>query len=440
MKNDIMSNLFNVNNKKNHVVYIFVILVIMGLFFYMLNNNVGVRSDDIYYQYQYLPNNIYNLPQPINPNKKITNLSEIFLSQINHYQSMNGRFVVHFIVQFFCSIAGKPLFNIITSIVFILYMFVLCKISGINLFSNLSIWIIALSFFWLLMPYPSCLSLNIAFGVNYLWAPFLCISFLCLYRCKKLVDNAWMCILLFIFGFLAGESHEGFTIGIAGFLFLDLLINFKKMDKIKILMSLGFMLGCFLLITSPSNFHQFLGTTQQQDSFISNRLFVFERLRRFWVVIVGLVCLFVINKKRFRLIVTSNKDIMLILIIQLIFSLIIGSRRERALFGVELYSLILLVMIVNSFLLSRYRLSFITSIFSFILLIFLNYGILKTSFMVKKEYDYMINIYLSNPQGITYYQNLEINKYYGSYVNRFSSPQWEYDAISFYYKKKFVVK
>ena len=56
--------------------------------------------------------------------KPILSLKDIFVSQYIHYQVLNGRSIVHFILQLFDGILGKELCNIISSIIFgyLIYM------------------------------------------------------------------------------------------------------------------------------------------------------------------------------------------------------------------------------------------------------------------------------------------------------------------------------
>ena len=424
---------------KVNVFIIISILTFMGMFFYFLNDNVVNRSDDIYYCYKYLPYNKYKLPQPIDPNHKITNLQDIFESQINHYQSLNGRFVVHCIVQLFCGILNKHIFNIFTTGVFVLFLICICKLNNLTIKKHATYWLISIAFIWLLMPYPACLTLNIAFAINYLWAPFLCLLFCYFYRGNCNCKNTIYYIFYFLFSFLAGQSHEGFTIGISGYLFVDLIFNYRSLSKKHIAMAVGFMIGTLLLIISPANFRQVLNNASCNHDilyFFSNRLIVFEKLRRFWIFFFFAIILYMFKRKTTLFYIIKNKDLSIALVFQLLFNLVIGFQRERALFGIELYSLILFVGLLI-FLLEKNRvISLSISLISLLILIVVNIGILKTSNMVNDEYDGIIKEFRSNPYGVAHFKSFKINKYYSSYVNRFSSPQWEYDAISFKYNKK----
>ena len=92
-------------------------LLFIGIAFYILNNAVPFRNDDYMYQFVFLTTCDYSLPTPVDIHRPITNISELFSSQYNHYMIMNGRCPVHFLVQLFCGILGKDLFKIYNTII-----------------------------------------------------------------------------------------------------------------------------------------------------------------------------------------------------------------------------------------------------------------------------------------------------------------------------------
>ena len=50
--------------------------------------------------------------------KLITSIDECFATQVKHYVSTNGRFLVHVTTHFFTAIAGLDIFRIVNSIMF----------------------------------------------------------------------------------------------------------------------------------------------------------------------------------------------------------------------------------------------------------------------------------------------------------------------------------
>ena len=84
------------------------LLGIAGAFF-ALNLLTCLYADDFSYTYTFA----------VKENKyRISNLYELYLSQRNHYQVMNGRTVVHTLAQLFL-MWGKPLFNVLNTLAFL---------------------------------------------------------------------------------------------------------------------------------------------------------------------------------------------------------------------------------------------------------------------------------------------------------------------------------
>lgn len=416
-------------------------LFLLGFFFYELNTNVPYRSDDYYYKYKFLKTNVYNLPQPIDPTKPVNSFSDIIESQINHYQSMNGRFVVQSLVQLFCSKNNKTIYNIIASFIFAFYLLVIGKIILRSKSSSFIYWIIAITAFWFAIPYPAALTSSVSFGVNYLFVSFICLLFLYLYRTINSNTKCYIYPILFIFSLICGSLHEGFTLGISGFLFINLIFNWKKLSQQKKIMAFGFLLGSIFLIVSPGNIDRASQDNPNTDliNIINNRILLFEKLRRFWAVIFVIVFLFLKNKKLLKTLYSNNKDLIYIIFFQFIFLVLLGFRNERSLYGIELFSLVLFLIVLIHLLSQKKQLSKYISFLSVFLLITSSFGIIKDAKLINQEYTCIINEYLKSPTGEAHFQKLELNKFCSRYVNRFDSPQWEFDAISFKYKKKLII-
>ena len=100
---------------KNKILIITTLLLI-GIAFWVLNFLTPEYNDDYFYKFIFDGDNA-------NVNMPITSLEDVMFSQYNHYFNMNGRAIVHVVVQLFSGMWGKPIFNVINSLVFyFLYM------------------------------------------------------------------------------------------------------------------------------------------------------------------------------------------------------------------------------------------------------------------------------------------------------------------------------
>ena len=73
------------------------LLLLLGVAFYMMCASNPLRWDDMIYEYVWLDHQDPELLHPIDFSNRVDNFQEAFLSQLNHYVAMNGRFIVHFI-------------------------------------------------------------------------------------------------------------------------------------------------------------------------------------------------------------------------------------------------------------------------------------------------------------------------------------------------------
>ena len=85
-------------------------LALTAAAFFALNCMTPFYADDYSYMFTYAADA---------PKARITNLYELWLSQLNHYKVMNGRAVVHTLVQLFLMGEGRMLFNICNTLVFL---------------------------------------------------------------------------------------------------------------------------------------------------------------------------------------------------------------------------------------------------------------------------------------------------------------------------------
>lgn len=307
----------------------------------------NLRTDDIYYQYFYLSHDT-GYTHPIDVTKPIRNINDIVLSQINHYQSMNGRFVVHTITQLFCGLLDRNVFNFFNTLVFAGMLLLLPSFFKVK---DALMSIIVVCPFWLLFPYKACYTMSIAFAVNYLWTSAACVLFLYLLSNNHTIikNKIIRYVSFFSFGAIVGSMHEGFTFGIGFALFIHTIICLIKKRSINWPLILGFWIGCMALLASPANLSRIVinhseSTTNILD-FIDKRLLVFSHLRRFWIAMV-LVIIMSIKEDGYIKFNDKNINLPNIVLGCLLFVLVIGFVNERSLFGIEFFSTLLIINIV----------------------------------------------------------------------------------------------
>lgn len=221
----------------------FLPVLIVGVVFFLLDDANEFINDDLY----------YSLTHP--DYKPINSVADLFSSQYYDYFHANGRFLVHLIVQLFCGVIGVKTFHFLNTIIFIVFLYGLKYYAIKHVHKNIPITVILVSLIILVPAWNITYLGYIAGAVNYLWAGCAYIWWINLFEKNKNTDNSSIKNSgLFIASLLVGTLQESFCIGIAGYLFFNILINRKSVARSNWIMSIAFMLGSAICVFAPANF------------------------------------------------------------------------------------------------------------------------------------------------------------------------------------------
>lgn len=413
-------------------------LLLIGGFFYILNSNVSLRNDDYMYSFMYVKDLVPDIAHPLDLAYPIKSIGDIFASQYNHYFSMNGRSVVHFIVQFFCGILGKNIFDICTSLVYIALIIGTSQLIfpvRRTVFHYIGI----SSLLWLLLPVSVFYAMGICFSVNYLWSLTVCIWFLIFYAKVKggwEISSKKYTVILFM-SFLAGWSHESFAIGVSGGLFFYYLTHTTEFKGRERGLFIAFCLGTSMLILSPGIWSRFAAVHGHVDwlDFLYSRIGILFLMKRLLLLLGIMFILLICKQIRFREFIRNNQLICLILCVNILFILAIGFVNERSLFGVDVFSvLLLLCALTQSRLACRSYWKYV-SMASLVILIPIYIGIIQALSLVDKEFSCIVRDYLADTNGVVFQKDLQINNHFYKYVCRLYPGSWEVRSVSSYYGK-----
>lgn len=171
-------------------------------------------------------------------------------SRYEHYLTTNGRFS-DTMATIFCSMLGKPLFNVCNTLVFggLLYLVSLLStrrrsILAVTLF---------LAFVGCCYPVPGETMLFLAGSCNYMWA--ITASLLLIYVLQRLDGTplgTGKSVLLVIGAFVAGNFNEATSMGMLAGLVLYYLFNRDRFNRTVALALAGYLLGVLVTISSPA--------------------------------------------------------------------------------------------------------------------------------------------------------------------------------------------
>jgi len=320
-----------------------VIIAIVALAFYALNLLSPEYHDDFIYKFMFVNGGVdYTSP--------IHSLSDIFCSQIEHYHAVNGRSIVHSLVQLFSGILGKQVFNILNVIVFVVFIGLLMR--NIKQRSQLLAIFITLAL-TLLMPRFKDTFLWMTGGVNYLWSATAALAFLMLYENRKTRPADKSLIWLLPLSFALGWSHEGITLPLACSPILLSLPTVKKNYHYQGLwLALAFLAGACMIVFAPGTIAR---TDTAAEGFsassiglkIINGFSVLGELKIIYIAVVLWVLLWLKNRRMAREVFTDNVHLPLAALLSAGIVFAAGMASPRTAFGLELFSMVFALRVVD---------------------------------------------------------------------------------------------
>lgn len=319
--------------KGNKAIAIFIAAV--GLAFYLMNLYSPLFCDDWHYCF------IFGTTTPI------TSIGDIFVSQYHHYFEFNGRVVPHLFVQFFDGIAGKGWFNVVNTVMFLLFLHLIVTEATKDKNCYYKILTLATAAIIILYPGFKFAFLWMSGACNYLWTGVFLLSFHRLLR-KETETKLYMYPLLFFFGLFCGWTHEGLVIGLCASYMAYFSINRKKLTPLRIALLSGFCVGVLMMIVSPANFHRAMKGLEGAGLSSIIRIYMSALLkmadiRIFFITLVLMVFSYIRNKKAFKTFFHDNLIWIVAVCVSFVFILFTKHDTAHSRFGIELFSLLLLL-------------------------------------------------------------------------------------------------
>lgn len=428
-----------INRHFYHMPYVYIALIYLCISFYIMNSSTPLRCDDLIYQYQWIGERTDGMREPIDLGHRVENFSEAFMSQINHYKVMNGRFIVHYLVQSFCGFIGKPIFNIINTLIYLIFLIGCIRFLKISSSTGA---LTALSLLWLGIPIQHIFYYSISFSINYLWPSSGLIWFYILfdkYR-QNSETNIFKIIYIFFYSLLLGSMHEGFSLPLSGVLFLYLLSHRKQVNTSILIMSVGVWLGTASIIFAPGTIGR--GANSASSISLSDYLSIKQNVllysKRLYLFTLAIILLLFTNKMLFKEYLRKRILEISFIILDFCFVLALPNYSQRIEFPLELTSLLLSIELFMLCRLWKEKRRIICSIILSIALLHIPITVYYTC-LVNKEYNEMLQSYIDSPKGFTRYNAIKIPKPINSYVKRLDDGV-ERDYISFTMGKEMVIE
>ncbi len=398
--------------KDNKFLY-FGYLLIVGVIFYVLNYFAPLFSDDWHYNF------IYGTNMPIRAFK------DVLYSQYLHYFQMNGRFVPHFFVQTFDGMLGKGIFNVVNSVMFVVFIFLISYILRKEYKTFFASSSIALFFVFFLLPGFNHCFLWMSGACNYLWAAVFVLSFHLMLQ-RRISDES-VYPFLFLYGIFCGWTNEAIVLGLGAGYFVYYVLNKNELNSSKLVLLSGFYIGLAFLVFSPGSIHRALvgekislGLMDTIHSLIS-ALLAMGGIRLLPCLLLVMIGFYMYNKEEARSFIKSNILLFVAIIITFIFVLWTKHDSSQSRFGFEFFSLILILKIAAKFQLGR----IIPVICNIAILIALPW-VFHFSFQNYRDYQNCLSQITKNNNDLILTNSMKCPTFFERFIIRYTWPETWY--------------
>ncbi len=224
-------------SKRINLTLIAVICLVSFATMLFLNSTTHFAADDFAYNFIFLEEGSQN-PGEFATGERLDSISDIFTSMKAHYNTVNGRVLLHFIVQLMM-LVGKPFFNVCNSLVFVALIFLIylhCK--GKHKTHNAVIFCMAALAVWTFVPGCGVTLFWLDGSVNYLWGSVIRLAALLPFRYYadggESKHNALMNVLMAVLSFAAGATNENTAAALIGMMILYIVLYKTRKYRIRV--------------------------------------------------------------------------------------------------------------------------------------------------------------------------------------------------------------
>lgn len=349
-----------------------------------------------------------------NYDRPVQNFSDFLESQYNHFLYVNGRAFVHFLYQFFDTLIGKWLYNLLNPLFFLAYVLLTAHYAVDRRSLPTVVMTVALI---MIMPIFCAFYLWMAGSMNYLWTSVIVLIFLILLdRCegRRIGWSSWKILL---FSFVAGGMHEGITVPIAiGFMAVTLPRCWKLRNTERLWMLMVFTIGA--IICALFTIHR---AEADSDDFmemlylrLDTWLDVISGLHLFYLMLVVFVVGLLFRRKQTLKVMHNNVPWLIAILTTFAIVYVAGLSQLRPAYMIEFASLIIILRLLYAFKIARWLKKSVTCLMVVLLVGF--WGILlHWSVLNRQNYCYLEKQILDG-NNIVYLSDFEVPNFMDYYI------------------------
>ena len=347
-----------------------IMMAIVAVAYGVLNFLTPQYHDDFVYKFMFEGG-------AVNYDHPIVSIGDIVASQVDHYTSVNGRSIVHFLVQLFTGLLGKTVFNLFNVIVFCTFIFLLkrqtnssTKLEGDAKFcvstlrmsrpattsargrdAKFCVSTLVILVLVLLMPRFKDTFLWMTGSINYLWSATAALGFLLIYEKRRERAMDWSLLPMLLAAFLLGWTHEGITLPLAASLVPINLFSLKQSHGRQqgLWLALAYLAGGCVIALAPGTIARSgMGglTPSALGLKVITGFVVLAKLRIAYIALLATAIAWFTRRDIAKLVLKRNSYLILAMFLSLGIVFTSGLESSRTAFGLELFAMIYLLRLL----------------------------------------------------------------------------------------------
>lgn len=345
-------------------------------------------GDDVDYGY-FIRDSIWN------SSGEITSVSDFFASQVNHYCSVNGRFMAHALVQLFCAVLGQPAFAVCNALVYVAFVLLLARAGGVRGAMRWPSALLGLSALVLLVFVTKMMPTT---QIGFVWMFALSLVWLGLFIRPFKIAGRWrvpVMTALCLFSMVAGNGQEALSIGLTGATGLWWLSRRCRVGVWRTVLLAGYWLGTMAICLSPGTLGRASATHIPLDYSL---MYTLLSLRAFWLLVVVCAVQLVRHRLSWRGVWRIGRLYVCAMAILFVFNFAVGVYSNRQLFGIELLSLIMTLRLLHG-----HRISWPWAAVATLAAVALVAAQMQAVAVVRRQYEYIADTARRQGGGTVYF-------------------------------------
>ncbi|MBQ6166133.1 MAG: hypothetical protein IJK41_01660 [Muribaculaceae bacterium] len=250
----------------------------------------------------------------------------------------------------FNGILGKTVFNVVNTLVFGVFAYLLSRITTRR--NSAMVLVMLYTYMVTAMPVPGETLLWPTAAFNYLWAFTASMLFIIYLLKHRNPRPGWlMGIVVFLVSMFVGGINEGTVFGVFGGLVMYYLFNRDKVDRAVAIAMAGYMTGVLILLTCPGAWDRASLEVSHEAGILT---LLSDRLRILWnsschfITPLAAVAVILIGMLKDGIKKTFNDHpFTWVFLVLLAFTVVVGKEQLRLYFSVSMAGFILLVMAID---------------------------------------------------------------------------------------------